>query len=239
MNVIEKHIRYFKYFDKILLFFTAFYCLRVWLFPSFEDIDLIHQISSFVYIELIVVFGVVFTFNQQKIGAFLLLLFFIYEVYSELTSNGVLTALLIYGLIILNRIYFIFLKIPEETHLKEAVLAMNRVKLYLILMGLWTTLGHLFVPEVGLNKAFLKEAGYFTKEAIVKSQTESPHIAITLNVVYFLVLGFSSFSFAKKRQEQEIKALNPNPNYTKLNGNIILKLLKDLKKQEVEDTNKD
>lgn len=236
MNVIEKHIRYFKNFDKILLFFTAFYCFRVWLFPSSDDIDLIHQISSFVRIELIVVFGVIFTFNQQKIGAFLLLLFFIYEVYSELASNGVFTALLIYGLIILNRIYFIFLKIPEEIHLKETILAMNRAKLYLILMGLWTTLGYLFVPEMGLNRTFLKEAGYFTKEAIVKSQTESPHIAITLNAVYFLVLGFSNFSFVKKRQEQEIKALNPNPNYTKLNGDIILKLLKE---QEEEDTNKD
>ena len=188
-NIIEKHDKPFEYSGIVMHLIMAFQFLKLWYMPSFEDAEKIYAMSVLMAFEFILIHsGVFMAVTPKKISLFILVPIyglFAWGFSQSMPDNSIL---IIYGLIILNRMRFAFSDVSNAIKNKAILTSVLGAIAYFILIFVCLFTNSIF-GEMGITSTFLEQSEYFKHVKSSGAFIDTPHIALGFGFFYYSTLA--------------------------------------------------
>ena len=188
-NIIEKYNKPFEYTGIIMHLIMACQFLKLWYMPSFEDAEKIYALAVLMAFEFVLMHsGVFMAVTPKKISLFILAP--IYGIFAWAFSQSMPdnSILVIYGLIILNRMRFAFSDVSNTIKNKSILTSVLGAVAYFILIFVCLFTNSIF-GEMGVTPAFLEKSGYFNHVKSGGAFIDTPHIALGFGFFYYSTLA--------------------------------------------------
>ena len=199
LNIIEKYNRQFQYAGLLMTVLIAFQFYQIWQNPVLGDAPKISTMALLMDFEFIMVHsGVLMSVMPKKISLYVLIPF--YGLFA-LAFNAVAedhTVLIIYFLIVFNRMRFAFSDVPKvmkERAILQSVLA-ALTYFFLIFPFIF---GADYVPKWGMTEAAMETIRYPEDSNAAGTLVEMPHVAFAFGFTYYCILAIiEAFSLRPK-----------------------------------------
>lgn len=188
-------LKIFDYVDVLFSLFMVCMLLRLWIWPQHSDVETIIFISALVMFEFVMVHsGTFMALIPPRYSLLVLVPFYglFAWVFSMMAGNGG-TIMAIYFLAVLSRMRFAFF--TSDKGLKARVFKASCIRglIYLFLLFPFAIFIGDLLPELGLTRPFLLQAGYYTAKGGLDFFLSPPHVAVAFGVLYYSALTYLDF----------------------------------------------
>ena len=187
MNIIEKYDRPFEYAGIVLNILVAFQFYQIWNNSQPADVNKIYTLTVLIVFEAVLVHsGVLMATLKRKAVLFIIIPFYGLFAYVLSLSLEEQSILILYLFIVLNRMRFVFLEVPDAIR-KRAIAKSALVASFFFLMLMAFMIYQPTLPKLSLTQDFLVQSGY-SKYNIRAIFFSSPHIVVGFGFIYYCFL---------------------------------------------------
>jgi hypothetical protein len=194
---IRKFLALLEYLDIAFTLFLSYQFFRLWLSPNIDDAGMIYSFAILMGFEFIMVHSGVFM-SAFKLKASLLIFFPFYGIFALMFNFFVdnNTVLILYLVVVFNRMRFAFFTTDKTTKMKAASLSILGAVVYFLLMFA-VAIGAEMLPDFGLNAQFLAASNYEHFKRVGGLFADMPKTAMCLGGFYYLLLSLLSLAISK------------------------------------------
>jgi len=207
INIISK-ISIFSLIGVGLNIYLIYTFLSLWIHPQINDVEMIFNLTVLLFFEFVMVHSGVFMSilgRQWKAWLFFIIIYGLFALaFNSIVSGNQI--LILYGVVILNRMLPNILRKPEDTEKKEgiiisAIYAMIYFFLFIIIIYCAS-----YVPPLGLTKEFLESTNFSQINTISGNFSDKPYIMMCFGALYYLFLTLVEvIMIVRKVKKQKIQ----------------------------------
>lgn len=197
-GIIEKYDKPFEYAGAFMLLVIAYQYFTLWVHPNPNNAVKIADLAVLMAFEFVMVHsGIFMALLPKMVSIFILIPFYSLFAFAMNKSVSDYSILMIYSLVVFNRMRFAFSKPSPPIRARQIYKSLFSVLVYIVPL-IVLAIGAEFVPELGLNKAFLNSIDYYQNLKSSGLFVEEPHFAIVFGLLYYTVLAFLEVYFVNK-----------------------------------------
>lgn len=199
-NIIEKHHQYFEYFGVCMSILMMYKFIIAWVYPENIGSEVVYDLTLLFTLEMLMVHsGTFMALLPKKLSLYVLVPFYGVFVWALNRASVNTNLLLIYGIIIFNRMRFAFTDSDFKIRVHNFVFSVVALLIYIALF-FFTLKIEDYIPRAGLTENFLAISGYTeVVRASGFSGNEEPHTFFFTAIIYYLCLTVLSAYTSKKK----------------------------------------